>query len=273
MGFDQLANAALGLAALAALGAAQSARAAGDPKLRAELEALGQRRVFFGHQSVGVNLIEGLELLAAQEGVSLRIAEAARPLALQPGTLSHAFLAQNGDPVGKLRGFAEALGSARAPGAEVAVFKLCWADFTPDTDAGALFAKYQATVAELEARHPQTTFVHVTTPLTAVQSGLRALLKKALGRTPYGLAENARREEYNALLRRAYQGREPFFDLAAVESVLPDGRREAVDWNGRAIPVLAAGYTDDGGHLNRSGRLRAARELLAVLSAAPAARR
>jgi lysophospholipase L1-like esterase len=80
------------------------------------------------------------------------------------------------------------------------------------------------------------------------------------------VAENARREEFNALMRQAYQGREPLFDLAAVESTAPDGAGAVVEWSGRSIPVLAEAYSEDGGHLNEAGRLRAARELVRVLA-------
>jgi hypothetical protein len=124
-------------------------------------------------------------------------------------------------------------------------------------------------VAELQARNPGTRFVHVTAPLSTVQSGPKAWAKRLLGKAPYGLVENARREEFNALLREAYSGKEPVFDLARVESTLPDGTRTTVSWQARTLPVLADPYTDDGGHLNEQGRLRAARELLSVLAAVP----
>jgi lysophospholipase L1-like esterase len=108
----------------------------------------------------------------------------------------------------------------------------------------------------------------VTLPLTTVQTGLKAFAKRLLGRAPYGTVENVRREEYNELLRAAYAGREPLFDLARIESTAPDGSAVRVRWQGAVAPALAAQYTDDGGHLNVEGRRRAARELIAVLAAA-----
>jgi hypothetical protein len=123
-------------------------------------------------------------------------------------------------------------------------------------------------VADLQARHPGTRFVHVTAPLSTVQAGPKAWVKRLLGRSPYGLVENGKREDFTSLLRNAYAGKEPVFDLALVESTLPDGGRSTVTANGRALPVLASLYTDDGGHLNEEGRLRAARELVAVLASA-----
>lgn len=269
---DILMRAAFGLAGVVAMGTAGATSGTSDAQLRAELTPLLQRRIFFGHQSVGMNVLEGLKQLVDQEGIPLRIVKASTPLVVEAGTISHTFVAENGDPERKFRSFAEALGPTGTAGVDIAVFKLCWIDFQPQTDSQALFAKYQATLADLQAKHPGVTFVHVTTPLTTVQSGPKAFLKRLLGRTPYGLAENTRREEYNALLRNTYRGREPLFDLAAVESTLPDGRQATVEWNGRTIPVLAAPYTDDGSHLNGSGQVRAARELVALLASIPAKR-
>jgi hypothetical protein len=147
--------------------------------------------------------------------------------------------------------------------------KFCYVDIDAGTDAKALFARYRATIDGLRAKHPGTTFVHVTLPLTEAQGGAKALAKRLLGRAPYGTIENLRREEYNALLRRAYAGREPLFDLARIESTAPDGAAVKVQWNGADAPALAAAYTDDGGHLNAAGRVRAARELVSVLAAVP----
>jgi lysophospholipase L1-like esterase len=252
-------------AVAAAVASAAAAHAGDDPGLRRDLERLSRRSVFFGHQSVGMNVLEGLAQLARENGVALRISEAGAP-APAPG-VSHAYVARNGDPERKLRSFAQAL--AGGPGPEIALVKLCYADFDRSTDAAALFERYRAALAELRARHPRTAFVHVTAPLTAVQGGPRAWIKSLLGREPGGLEENARREQFNALLRQAYRGREPLFDLARVESTGPDGRVEALDRRGRPVPYLAPAWTDDGGHLNAEGRRRAARELVSVLAAIP----
>ncbi len=147
--------------------------------------------------------------------------------------------------------------------------KLCYVDIGPDTDAAALFARYQGALDALRQKHPRTTFVHVTVPLAAVQRGPKAWAKRLLGRPVYGTADNARREEYNALLRAAYGGREPVFDLAALESTRPDGSRETFEHDGRQVPALVPEYTDDGGHLNGPAAERVARQLVALLASVP----
>jgi hypothetical protein len=259
------------LVATAALGAPTGAsRADSDAVLRAEFERIAARRIFFGHQSVGANLLDGMRQLAAAAGVPIRIAETSTASGVARGTLGHAFIAENGNPTLKLQNFALAVGTRQA-GVDIALVKFCYLDFTPNTDASALFARYRAAIERLRAGNPGTTFVHVTAPLTDVQRGPKALLKRLLGRPPYGVLENVRREEYNALLRQAYRGREPIFDLAQVESTGPDGTAVTVEWAGYRAPAMAPQYTEDGGHLNAAGRLRAARELVAVLAAVPAA--
>jgi hypothetical protein len=267
-GSDVVTGTLLGLVAVA-LGGASTASEGTDARLREDLQALSRRAVLFGHQSVGMNVLDGVAQLAIQEQVPLRIVDVSATPAAPPGTLAHLFVRENGKPETKLLEFARAITSLPGSGPDIAILKFCYVDFEPSTDAAALFSRYQRTVADLQAAHPGQRFVHVTAPLSTVQSGPRAWAKRLLGRTPYGLAENARREEFNAMLRSTYEGRAPVFDLARIESTLPDGTQATVTWNGRTFPVLAAPYTDDGGHLNQVGRLRAARELVRVLASVP----
>jgi hypothetical protein len=255
---------------VAAFGAGLALPARAEPAVKSGLQALSERRLFFGHQSVGLNLLEGLRELAALEGTALKVVDA-RPTGVQPGTLAHLALPENGDPARKLRSFAAAFGGdGQARGADLALMKFCYVDVLADTDVASLFAAYQRTVAEVRAASPGTTLVHVTVPLQAVEGGVRGWLKRRLGRTLWNVDHNARREEFNDLLRGAYQGRAPFFDLAHAEATRPDGRIETAPWQGREVRALVPAYTDDGGHLNRQGRLAAARALVAALAAAPA---
>jgi len=251
---------------MAAVG--NAAMAAGmDANLRPELERVVQRRIFFGHQSVGSNLLEGLHQLAEQAGVAIHVAEVSKANAIFPATLGHALIARNGDPVQKIQNFERALGE-QAAAIDFALMKFCYVDFNAHTDVKALFGRYQAMLAGLKAKYPGMTFIHVTVPLTTTQRGIKANLKKMMGRAPAGVLENLRRDEYNTLVRQAYLGREPVFDLARLESIAPDGSKAAVEWQGRMVPELAVAYTDDGGHLNEVGKLNAAREFISVLAAA-----
>lgn len=218
-----------------------------------ELQLLAGKRIYFGHQSVGSNLLDGVKTLAAENAVAIPIDEVPQASRIRGGGFSHLFVAENGDPLRKLRSFEAALGEGAQ--VDVALLKFCYVDVKAGTDAEALFARYRAAMETMRARNPRTVFVHVTVPLTAVQSALKALAKRLMGRVP----DNTRREDYNELLRKTYAGREPIFDLGRLESVSPDGRQGS---------GLYAGYTDDGGHLNAEGRRYLARHLIRVVAAA-----
>src|SRR3954468_5359795 len=85
--------------------------AAADPALRADLQRVAQERVFFAHQSVGANLLAGLQQLATSEKIALRIDDMLVP--------------ENGEPLRKLRSFEEAL-DKRAGTVDVAMLKFCY---------------------------------------------------------------------------------------------------------------------------------------------------
>ncbi|RYZ36259.1 MAG: hypothetical protein EOO71_32495 [Myxococcaceae bacterium] len=238
---------------------------------RAGLERLSHRRVFFGHQSVGGNILDGVRGLTspgntpAPSFVEVKDATAA----LAPGTFAHALVGQNEQPETKLAHFERLLDAGLAKQVDVALLKFCYIDFNTGTDAKALFEKYRATLAGLKTRHPGVTFVHVTAPLTTVQRGAKAWFNELRGRPVFGVGENVSREAFNALMRQAYGGKEPLFDLAALESSQADGTRETYEVNGRAYPAMVPAYSDDGGHLNAQGQARVASAFITFLGALP----
>src|SRR4051812_47763124 len=242
----------LRLALMAALFASSTAVHAADAALRADLQHLSHERIYFGHQSVGAQILQGVKELSRAAGV--------------PVFIKDEFVAENGDPARKLENFKKSIGSGSRY--DVALVKFCYVDIDADTDAAALFDRYRIALNELRAKNPRTVFVHATLPLTTVQTGAKAWAKRLLDRAPYGTVENVRREKYNRLLRAMYAGREPIFDLARIESTTPEGKLVTVTWDGVTAPAMAPEYTTDGGHLNALGRARAAREFVAVLARA-----
>lgn len=234
--------------------------------LEDELLVLAGSRIFFGHQSVGMNLLAGIREISAAQANPLRISEVGADL--PPGVLGHAFLAENGNPGLKLRSFERALDAGIGAVADVAFIKLCYADFAADTDPTAVFSKYRTTLNGLRRRYPTVVFAHITVPLTTVRrrASAGATVKAILGQVPRKVLENSRREEFNDLLRRAYADSSLVFDLAVLESTTPDGSRELHRGDGRLIPALCAGYTDDGGHLNAAASAQIGRALVAFLA-------
>ena len=236
-----------------------------DSSLNADLNKIAQLRIFFGHQSVGANLLDGVIQLARKSGVSIRINEVTTASGVEPATLGHTFVAKNGFPLQKLKNFNQAMGQSHS-GLDIAFVKFCYVDISSNTDVKTLFSNYRATIKDLQARNPATTFIHITAPLTIVQGGLKGKLKRLLGRAPYGVIENIRREEYNTYLRKTYQNSEPIFDLARIESTAPDRTTVTTEWQNLTVPAMSPIYTDDGEHLNTVGKLLAARELISVLA-------
>ncbi len=238
----------------------------GIPKEK--LEKLSRSRIWFGHQSVGYDIVRGLgDLAREQPGLGITIVEGKGPDALAAPAFAHAPNGRNVEPLTKIQDFADTLErGGLGTATDIAFFKFCYVDFTPETDVEQVFAEYKQTLARLRSTFPNVKFVHVTSPLTIVQSGPKAWVKKVLGKKLGGAEANAARERFNARLREEYQGKEPLFDLATVESTLPGGKTVRFELDDRTFPALADGYASDGKHLNATGARWAAANLLATLA-------
>ncbi len=229
------------------------------------IRQVASRRIFFGHQSVGANILDGVNDVS---GGQLRIREGrSSALLASPGFL-HARLGQNEAPASKVADFEAAL-DALGGAVDIAFFKFCYIDFTAQTDVEQLFEGYLATLKRLEAKYPKVTFVHVTVPLTVVPQGPAAWLKTAVTRRPpWGANENLARHRFNMLLRTRLAGK-PLFDLAALESSRDDGSTQTYAHQGQTVPALISDYSDDGQHLNSVGQRRVAEALLTLLARLP----
>lgn len=229
-----------------------------------ELNSVAGKNIFFGHQSVGFNIVEGLDDVRRQHpGVALRIRESAAPDG--PG-FTHVAIGANRDPESKIREFAARMRGGLGGAVDVAFFKFCYIDFDRDTNAKRLFELYTTTLDQLEREYPKTRFVHVTVPLKATQKGVKATLKTLIGRPDPRIADNLRREEYNQLIRQRYGSRGTLFDLASLEATSSSGELVADEHNGTKVPSLAHEYTHDSGHLNERGRRLIAENLVVFLA-------
>lgn len=234
----------------------------------AQWERLSERRIFFGHQSVGGNILDGVrQILAERPELGLRIVSASDPRSVEGGALIESLIGTNGVPETKSASFVSTLtdGGGEQPG--VAMFKYCYLDIGAQTDIAAMFTDYQNSVAQVRARNPDLTIVHLTVPLTTVESAPKRLLKGILGK-PTQLDINRKRNIYNELLRAGFRG-DPIFDLARIESSLADGGRSFMVEDGDTIYTLSDELTDDGGHLNETGQRLVAGEYLAFLARLP----
>lgn len=228
------------------------------------LSKLGKRTIYFAHQSVGYNILDGvgyyggtalsLQDISADQGVSFP----------QGPVFAHSTIGENTKPLTKLSDFAYRIENGIGGAADIAALKFCYIDFDRDTDVDALFKAYSAEIARLQGKFPRLSFVHFTVPLTVTKRDLKTRIKGLLGREPEGAAENLVRQKYNELVRSAYPG--AVFDIARVESTRPDGAREEGLLGGERYYSLLDSYTTDGGHLNEYASRLAAREFLTFLS-------
>ena len=218
-------------------------------------------RTFFAHQSVGGNLLAGVQDLQQRDHVSaLPIVDIGKTSAPSGPVLAHLYVGQNGDPMSKIRGFREALESGLGDTLDVAALKFCFWDIQKGTPVAEVFDEYSQTITELHARFPRVTFVHVTVPLFTRDDDWRAGIRRLLSMDVPRTLDNAKRHELSERIRARYAGREPLFDLEAFEA--------ASDREGGGIPYLRSEYTYDGGHLNESARAAGAAAFLDVVAQA-----
>jgi hypothetical protein len=262
------------VAALLGVSACSEGSEHSSPRLVGELQQitaqqwqrLSERAIYFGHQSVGENILDGIRALGVEmpQLKDLRILSAASDPSA--AGLREFPIGENGDPGSKNAAFMGATQGALGP-KPVLMFKYCYVDIDEKTDPRMLFRRYAETVAALRARHPDAIVVHMTMPLTT-DSQIRNWVNTLRGR-PNRRTWNGIRSRYNDLLRAAYGGKEPIFDLAALESTRSDGSLELGTVAGEPVYALADEWTSDGGHLNAAGRRRAAAHLLALLASLP----
>ncbi|MGH9148193.1 MAG: hypothetical protein ACRD1Q_15895 [Vicinamibacterales bacterium] len=235
-------------------------------QLRSDLNTLQSLRVYFAHQSVGSNILDGLASLAREAGIALRV-DPPDQHTNAPG-IWQGMAGRNGHPESKIQYFTDAMASLEARLPQVALMKFCYVDFTPSTNSETLFKGYQDAMTSWQRRYATVRFVPVTVPLTTRPSSLKDSVKRLMGRTVRKDEANARRAVFNQRLRETYRGR-PLFDLARIESTRPDGSLESFKGrDGTPAGALFPGYTTDGGHLNELGRQLAATEFARVVSSA-----
>lgn len=227
------------------------------------LKTVAGKKIFFGHQSVGFNILEGVnEIIKENPAVELNIVKTTDPAAFNSPVFAHNTIGLNDDPRSKLHDFESQLKKGIGNNADIAFFKFCYIDIHRETDVKKLFLEYKGTMDRLKKDYPHTTFAHVTVPLTVTTPALKAFVKRLMGKQD----NNINRNLFNEMLRKEYEGKEPVFDLAKYESTYANDSRAVFSVGGTSYYSLAPEYTDDGGHLNEKGRKAVALEFLRFLS-------
>ena len=76
----------------------------------AQIKKLSAKRIYFGHQSVGFNIIDGIQdLLQTHTKTNLRIVETTKASDFNEPVLGHSTIGQNTDPGSKIDAFSKAI--------------------------------------------------------------------------------------------------------------------------------------------------------------------
>jgi hypothetical protein len=231
------------------------------------LDRLAGKRILFGHKSVGYNILEGVEEIKGKDPRFKRLAvveiKPGDPVTFEKPGIYHQQNGKNGFPKEKCDGFKWLLTENGVGGkVDIAFFKFCYVDFTPESNVAEIFNYYVETIESLKKAFPKLTIAHVTVPLVAHRWGFRSIIRNLTEGDP----ANVKRNEFNRMLIAKYGGRDVIYDLAAIESTYPDGKRESFKEGGKEYSSLIRDYTGDGGHLNAQGRYFAATEFVKVLA-------
>ena len=237
----------------------------GNIEIRDVLLKLSSRKIIFGHQSVGKNILSGLNQLEAETGIKLNIIESRDFSRIKEPSLIHFRVGVNRDAVSKINDFKSIIEDVSKDSGSIAFFKFCYVDIREDDDIDSIFKYYKENMLYLKEKHPGTRLILFTVPLKALQKGPKALVKKMLMMPVGGVMDNIKRARFNEMMLEELQDEFPIFDIAKVESTLPDGTPFAFKRKGKQYPCMPGIYTYDGGHLNKLGEKVVAHNLVNFL--------
>jgi hypothetical protein len=131
-----------------------------------KLTALKSKRILFGHQSVGGNMVDGIPALYASYSVSPSITQidASQINSTSGGFFADFYVGENGDPVGKTADFNTTVRqySSRL---DFALMKFCFVDIVSGVNVTQVFNAYRTVMDQLVTDFPAIKFVYTTAAL------------------------------------------------------------------------------------------------------------
>src|SRR5262249_26492558 len=144
---------------------------------------LSQKKIYFGHQSVGNNILDGIrDVMKDNPQIALNITESSSMADLKRPIFAHSMVGKNSDPKSKIDEFSRNLRAGIGDEADIVFLKLCFVDILPQTDTVKVFEYYKQTMEEMKHKFPKTTFIHFTVPLTTRQIWLKEFVKTLIGK-------------------------------------------------------------------------------------------
>ena len=101
------------------------------PLSDAQVRSLLSKKIFFGHQSVGANIVQGIaDLMATDSRLTLILVSSSDPASVEGAAFVEAAIGANGDPVSKDTAFAAIVNNSFGVQGGVAMYKYCFVDFS-----------------------------------------------------------------------------------------------------------------------------------------------
>jgi hypothetical protein len=231
-------------------------------------EELYKKRIYFGHKSVGNNILDGVRtVMADYPQTHLKIIDVDDIPHNGYGCLAHSKIGTNGDPISKIHAFSGVIEKLSTGGVQVAFFKFCYVDITATSNIDGIFSEYRQAMSTLKTKFPDIIFIHLTVPLTVLNRRLKTLIKLLLRKDKIWEYDNlVAKNAYNSLIRDEYLGKEPIFDIAEIESTRQNGQISTFKRLGETYCSLVPSYSNDGGHLNDMGKQWVAKHLMVYLA-------
>ena len=234
--------------------------------------SLAKKRIFFGHQSVGYNVLDGIkDIMKDHDYIRLNIVESSDLGSADGPFFAHSGIGENYKPLAKIEAFEDIIDQNADAHIDIALMKLCYVDIRHNSNLDSIFTAYRTTIENIKKQHPNIEILHVTVPVyslkrySSAKDRLKLAVKRLIGR-PTILEDNFQRYRYNEMLRDAFAETDSIFELAQAESTTSKGRSYYAERSGVKVPFLCIEYTEGGGHLNPLGRRKAAEQLLIVLA-------
>lgn len=228
-------------------------------------QELSEKVIYFGHQSVGYNIIAGLrDIINNHPEIHLNIVES-RKWDGKKGEFLHSRIGVNRKPDAKITDFVHVINQELGTTPDMAFLKFCFVDAHDSINVNKLFRHYKEAMAALKIEHPDLKIIHFTMPLRVQEITWKIRIKLKLGKDVWEFEDNVKRNEYNRLLLAEYKGKEPVFDIARFEATAPNGEVTKFQYQDDEYLAVNPEYSDDGGHLNKVGRKIIAENLLLFL--------
>ena len=181
-------------------------------------EQLSNKKIFFGHQSLGNNIIEGIRTIKKEYPfVKLNIVIGRDHDTFSNGVFVHDKVGKNHDPKSKIDDFCNIININKDSQIDIAFVKFCFVDIDSSSDVNNLFKYYRTKMELLKKDFPEILYVHFTVPLIRAEnksmfSSIKNILKKILGKKTihfFSDENKVARNIFKSLLLSEYKGKDP----------------------------------------------------------------